>query len=116
MINEEQTISSSGNNLGNALVGGMILGPIGAVIGATSTKDKLEHRVYRLGINIVIDDLNNPNVYFNFVYIYVPEGSSAHKQAFSEAQKWYSRILVLMERSKNSKSLTANNSEQLINK
>ena len=69
----EETVSktSTGSMLGRALVGGVLLGPVGAVVGGATAKRKTEatpvyKTVYKdevkikYVVQITVNDLNNP--------------------------------------------------------
>ena len=102
------TKTSRDSQLGGTLLGGLILGPAGAVIGGLSGEKKSELKksddiVTRVGLRIIVNDINNPIHIVNFLVANfldnpVRKNSTTYKSAIEQAKYWHSLISVLIKR------------------
>jgi hypothetical protein len=91
------TRTSRAGQIGGAMVGGLVLGGVGAIIGGLSGKRVTEDKCSRIELRLVINDTSNPihDVVFlnqetekNFVY----------KNAMDVARSWHALCSVLIKR------------------
>ena len=102
VIENGNTVASGG--LGNAIVGGMLFGSIGALVGAVAGNRKNNEICTYLAIKITINDLNNPVETITFIDgSEVDKTSSTYRNSISNLQKYISFFNVLLEREKKKK-------------
>jgi hypothetical protein len=116
IIIDEDTISIShttGKNkkkvaLGKAAVGGLLLGPVGALIGGTSGKTKVNTKTTtentdfcdKLQIRVDIDNIKNPFIYVDFITSRTNKNSNNYQIATLLAQKCYSSLQLITNKNK----------------
>lgn len=121
---QETTKTSRGSQLGGALVGGLVLGGVGAIIGGLSGKKTHTDKINSIDLKIIINDTNSPMIVFNFFKSLNTEGieksTTAYKQYIIKAREWNSLLAVLIKKAdeddnKNSMNLEAdiNNSKSV---
>lgn len=101
LLEDGETISKGG--LGSAIVGGALFGGVGAIVGGATGKKKIKSVATNLQIKIILNNLNYPNVYINFITVETKKDSMTYKMAYSNAQE----ILSLL-------SVITNNNEQIL--
>jgi hypothetical protein len=97
----EQIIKTSrGSQLGGAIVGGVLLGGVGAIIGGLSGKKKANDKVKEIKLLITVNDMQSP-VYEVYFLKTTPtkKGSLIYKQAINSANEWHGLISVIVKRS-----------------
>lgn len=92
------TKTSRSSQIGGALVGGVLLGGIGAVIGGLSGKAKTSTKVKRVNLRLVVNDTTAPLHDVTFVNLECKKDSIIYKQAMAEARRWHGIIEVLIRR------------------
>ncbi|NEZ02212.1 hypothetical protein [Heyndrickxia shackletonii] len=94
------TKTSRGSQIGGAIVGGALAGGVGAVIGGLSAKQTSNERVYRVTLNIVVNDLLNPIYEINFLNVTNPldKNSELVRGMYSDINKWHKMISVILKR------------------
>jgi hypothetical protein len=104
------THTSKSSAIGNAMVGGVLFGGIGAVIGGLSGEKIGHEKIYKATLSIVVDDLNDPlhEIHFLNSHILVDRKSEVYKKVYAELNKWYQTIRVIIRRNEtelNSKTI-----------
>jgi hypothetical protein len=96
------TTSSKGSVIGGAIVGGVIAGGIGSVIGGLSGDKTSNENILKATLTIVVDDLMNPvyDIHFLNSNIYVAKNSDTYQQVYTNMNKWYRRLNVILNRNK----------------
>lgn len=93
-----KTVRSS--QIGGALVGGLALGGIGAVIGGLSGNTKSTEKVRRIDLHIIVKDTKNPLHDVNFLNIETKtEGlidGAYYQQSLQKARHWHGLVEVLI--------------------
>jgi hypothetical protein len=91
---------SQGSRLGRAAVGGLVLGPAGAIVGALSVSTRTSAQVSKLRLRLTLDDLESPR--FEMPFFASPQPVSRSSIGFAaaerEANTWLDRITALMNR------------------
>lgn len=94
---ENLTTKSTGAQLGRALVGGVIFGPVGAVIGAMTAGSKTKSSISDVELRLTVKDLKKPTFAAKF-----HSGAALAKDGFvansilQKATEWNDRVVVLM--------------------
>jgi len=91
-----RTVRSS--QIGGALIGGLALGGLGAVIGGLSGETQTSGTVKRIDLRITVDDTKNPLHDINFLYLETKKGDFFYRKAIQEARHWHGLIEVLIRR------------------
>ena len=95
---ETVTKTSRGSQVGGALIGGLALGGVGAVIGALSGSTKSAEKVSKIALMITINNVSNPVHYVMLLddEHAIKKSHRFYKDAMGEAQKWHGKIQVLI--------------------
>lgn len=91
-----KTVRSS--QLGGAVIGGLALGGIGAVVGGLSGKTETVNRVRRVDLRIVVAELNEPLHDVPLLNVQVDKGGLVHSQVLLKARRWHGIVSVLVKR------------------
>lgn len=91
-----KTIRSS--QLGGALVGGLALGGVGAIIGGLSGKSKTTEKVMRIDLRITVNDIQTPLHDINFLTIETKQDGIIYQNAMKTARHWHGLVDVLIKR------------------
>lgn len=95
---ESLTKTSRSSQIGGALLGGLMLGGVGAIIGGLSGTQKHKHKVKNIALKLLVNDTDNPLILIN-VYS-SPEGvdkGGSYYKAFSErAREWFSLLKIII--------------------
>ena len=88
----QKTVRSS--QIGSALLGGLALGGLGAIIGGLSGKKNSVNKVHSIDVLIIIDDVNHPTHLVNCMSIYggCEKKDSDYKEGVGKASFLQSKI------------------------
>jgi len=94
------TKTSRGSQVGGILIGGLVLGGVGAVIGGLSGKKNNIEKINSIDLKIIVNDTNSPMTIFNFFKSKEGEekSSSKYKLNIQEAREWNSLLSVLIKK------------------
>lgn len=93
---------------GKALVGGALLGPVGAIIGGTSGKTTVNSKTRvntmtsdieyckDLTVKIVLKDINNPLIMYKLVTYGINKNSSKYLKVYNDAQRCVATIQAIV--------------------
>lgn len=95
---ESVTKTARGSQLGGALLGGIVFGPLGAVVGGLSGKKKTENKVKRLDLRLAINDTSSPIHDVCFMDVEVKKSSVVYKNAYKNVTHWSAIIETLIKR------------------
>ncbi|WP_299312335.1 SHOCT domain-containing protein [uncultured Halomonas sp.] len=94
---ETITKTARGSQLGGALIGGLALGGVGAIIGGLSGKTRSSEKVKRVDLRITVNDTNSPLHDINFMDIEGKKDGVIYKSAMDQARHWHGLIAVLIK-------------------
>ena len=90
-----KTVRSS--QIGGALIGGVALGGVGAIIGGLSGKTQTSGKVKKVDLRLTINDTNNPLHDINFLGLETKKDGFIYKQAIQQARHCHGLIEVLIK-------------------
>ena len=92
LLEDGNSISKGG--VGRAIVGGALLGGVGAIVGG-ATGHKQKQTCTKLQIKLTINSMNNPTAYINFISMETRKDNFAYKNAYNSAQKVLSTLDII---------------------
>lgn len=102
LVEDGETITSTArtSQIGGALIGGIALGGIGAVIGGLSGKTKTSGTVRKITLRLVVNNTKNPLHEISFLNLEtgIKKTDSRYKDAMQKASHWNGLIEVLIKR------------------
>lgn len=98
---ETVTKTARGSQLGGALIGGLALGGVGAIIGGLSGKTRSSEKVKRVDLRITVNDTKSPLHDINFMDIKGKKDGIIYKSAMDKARYWHGLIAVLIKMANN---------------
>ena len=93
----EDGTSISKGGLGRAIVGGALLGGVGAVVGGVTGGKKSKNICNNLQIKITVNDMNNPAVFVKFLYTETKKDSWSYKTIYKAAQECLSILQLICD-------------------
>lgn len=94
---ETVTKTSRSSQIGGALVGGLALGGIGAVIGGLSGKTKTEGTIKRVDLRFIVNDTKKPLHDINLMNHESTKDGFFYTQAIELARHWHGLASVLIK-------------------
>lgn len=94
---ETVTKTARGSQLGGALIGGLALGGVGAIIGGLSGKTKSSEKVKRVDLRITVNDTKSPLHDLNFMDVEGKKDGIVYKTAMDQARHWHGLAAVLIK-------------------
>ncbi|MBB5022791.1 SHOCT domain-containing protein [Desulfurispira natronophila] len=98
---ETITKTARGSQLGGALIGGLALGGVGAIIGGLSGKTKSSEKVKRVDLRITVNDTKSPLHDLNFMDFKGKKDGIVYKSAMEQARHWHGLVAVLIKTADN---------------
>lgn len=97
---ETLTKVSKGGLIGSSIIGGALVGGIGAVVGGMSADKYSSEQIVKATLTIVVDDLTSPiwNIDFLNSNMLVERNGELYRSIHSDMQKWYKRISIILKR------------------
>lgn len=92
------TKTSRSSQLGGAVVGGVLLGGVGAVVGGLTGSKKTSQKIKRVDLRVVIDDTKSPLHNVCFQNVEGARGGLIHNAAISQARHWNGLFDVVIRR------------------
>ncbi len=102
--------TSTGSVVGRAIVGGVLLGPAGAIIGGATAKKKAQAKtvgtekttqidiVTAVNLKLLVNDTQRPIFLINFLNEAAAKNTSAYQKATETATQWHGLLSVLKHR------------------
>lgn len=94
---ETITKTARGSQLGGALIGGLALGGVGAIIGGLSGKKRSSKKIKRIDLRIAVNDTKNPLHDINFMDVEGKKDGKVYQSAMDQARHWHGLIAVLVK-------------------
>jgi len=91
-----KTVRSS--QVGGAVVGGLILGGVGAVIGGLSGKTETSGKIKRIDLRLIVNDTKAPLHDITFMDMEYKKDGFLYKLSINQARLWHGIIEVLIKR------------------
>lgn len=113
---ETITKSARGSQIGGAIVGGLALGGVGALIGGLSGKTKSSEYINRIDLRITVNDPKTPLHDVNFINVKSKKGGITYKYSMDQARHWHGLIAVLIKHADSEdaeKEKTSNKSDRV---
>lgn len=82
--------------LGGAAIGGLVFGPLGAVVGGLSGSKRQIEKVRRIELNIIVQDLSAPRFSACFLGAEVDKSGLTYQARINEAREWTAHIDALI--------------------
>ena len=94
------TKTSRGSQIGGVLIGGLVLGGVGAIIGGLSGKKTHIDKVNSIDLKVIVNDTNSPMIILNFFKSKDGEEKSTptYKSNIREIREWNSLLSVLIKK------------------
>ena len=86
-----------GSQVGGALIGGLVLGGVGAIIGGLSGKTKSSNTVKRVDLRITVNNTKHPLHDINLMDVKGNKDEDMYKLAIGLARHWHGLITVLIK-------------------
>lgn len=84
------------SQLGGAAVGGLIFGPLGAVVGGLSGGKRQIDKARSIDLDIIVEDLAAPRFTARFLGTEVDKSGFIYRTCIGEAREWAARIDALI--------------------
>ncbi|MBR7792199.1 SHOCT domain-containing protein [Undibacterium sp. FT147W] len=91
-----KTVRSS--QIGGALVGGLLLGGVGALVGGLSGKTETSGKINRIDLRLIVNDTNAPLHDVAFMNFADKKDGIIYTQAMQMARRWHGILEVLVKR------------------
>lgn len=91
-----KTVRSS--QIGGAVVGGLLLGGVGAIIGGLSGKAETSGKVKRVDLRLIVNDTAAPLHDVAFMNVEGKKDGFIYTQAIQHARRWHGIVEVLIKR------------------
>ena len=88
------TKTSRASQAGGALVGGIALGGVGAIIGGLSGKTTTTDKITRIDLRLIVDDMVSPLHDVNIFSMEIQKGSAVHQSIMQSARHWHGLLEV----------------------
>lgn len=100
LVEDGETITKTvrSSQIGGALVGGLLLGGVGAVIGGLSGKRVEKGKVKRIDLRLVVNDSARPTHDVCFLATETNRDGFVYRTSAGQAQQWLARMDVLIRR------------------
>lgn len=95
ILKNNELISKKQGTVGRAVVGGLLLGPLGALVGGMSAGSKTEDKVKSIDLRIYVNDMDNPTHTINF-YNSLKEPSLLIEHKVKELAQWQGMIEIIL--------------------
>lgn len=98
-VEEDGTVISSasrGSQLAGAAVGGLLLGGVGAVVGAMTGARKEKRQINRVDFKVTIEDVANPIFRVTLQNLPSPSDGSVYKMTCLQTSEWQGRLEAVM--------------------
>jgi len=95
LLEDGDTVTKGG--LGRAIVGGVLFGGVGAIVGGATGDRKTKSICNSLRLKVTVNDINNPNVYVDYIDYPTKTSDTIYKRSYEEAQECLSVFKLLTD-------------------
>jgi hypothetical protein len=98
-VEEDGTVISSasrGSQLAGAAVGGVLLGGVGAVVGAMTGSRKEKRQINRVDFKVTIEDVANPIFRVTLQSLPSPSDGPVYRMTCLQTSEWQGRLEAVM--------------------
>ena len=95
LLENGETVTKTKGGVRRAIVGGALLGGVGAVVGSVTAKKESFDIVNSLKIKITLNNTNYPTVYIPLIFSKTKTKSFAYKNAYNNAQEILSALSII---------------------
>jgi hypothetical protein len=94
------THTSKGSAVGNAFIGSILAGGVGAILGAMVTDNVSSSKIHKSTLTIVVDDLSEPihEIHFLNSNMSIDRDSEMYQNIYYEMNKWHKKISIILKR------------------
>ncbi|USD36024.1 MULTISPECIES: SHOCT domain-containing protein [Ferrimonas] len=92
------TRTARGSQLGGALIGGLALGGVGAIVGGLSGKKVASDKVQRIDLRLLVNNTERPLLDLNLMDAEAQKGGLVYNAAMQQARHWHGLLEVLIQR------------------
>ncbi len=92
------TKTSRSSQLGSALVGGILLGGVGAIVGGLSGSTRTSQNVSNITLRIIINNTKKPAHDVSLLNNTITKKSSMYSEVMNNARHWHSLIVILIRK------------------
>ena len=85
------------SQIGGALLGNILIGPIGLLIGGLTGSKTQANKVHKIDLRIVVNDIKNPTHIINFLDSETNISSFTYQNAIEKARKWQDMLSVIIK-------------------
>lgn len=98
IIEDSNTVTKTqrGSQLGGAVVGGLLLGGVGAVVGGLSGKKKTETKVRMISLKVIINDTASPVHIISFLDGETKKTGFVYSIAMQQATHWHALLSAVV--------------------
>lgn len=95
---ESVTKTSRVSQIGGAIVGGLALGGVGAIIGGLSGSTKTSEKIKRIDLRIIANDIETPLHDITFMNVETGKDGIVYTEAMKQARHWSGIMEVVIRR------------------
>lgn len=97
---------TTSRTVGGAVIGGVLLGPLGAIFGGVSGKSHLHGKTNSIALKITINNMQKPIHYLYFLNVETKRNSLVYSNAKTLAEKWHGKFATIINSVDNSMANT----------
>ncbi|SDJ43923.1 Short C-terminal domain-containing protein [Ferrimonas sediminum] len=92
------TRTARGSQIGGALLGGLALGGVGAIVGGLSGKKVASDKIQRIDLRLLVNCTERPVLDINLMDVEAKKGGGVYNAAMEQARHWHGLLEVLIQR------------------
>lgn len=92
------TKTSRTSQVGGALIGGLALGGVGAIIGGLSGKTTSSEKISKIDLRLTVNRMSDPIHDINFLDVECQKSGILYTPAMEQARKWHGIIAIIIKR------------------
>lgn len=92
------TKTSRTSQVGGALIGGLALGGVGAMIGGLSGKTTSSEKISKIDLRLTVNRMSDPIHDINFLDVECQKNGMLYTPAMEQARRWHGIIAIIIKR------------------